>query len=255
VKANYVGENATVVKDKWGFTLANYDKRPGVVCRDSFAFPKHCEQVFYCEAREAPGGKVVLRKAVRGKRVLPEHEEDTKTLLFNMGDDEDFESLRPERNVGEGSVDAVPIGHDVVMQEVLVRGRGGQRNRGRDRGRSIGRGFQTGRGARGGRGRGRAGRPSVQLAESSNMAAPIFANEEDQNEEELLYRENLGSDGLNRGRSREEDGLEGARRNRRRSEVEENVGTTQYTVSSDGIDSNSLGRSLSSSDEQWNDNE
>ena len=43
VKANYVGENATIVKDKWRFTLANYDRRPGVICRDSFAFPKHCQ--------------------------------------------------------------------------------------------------------------------------------------------------------------------------------------------------------------------
>lgn len=33
VKANYVGENATIKKDKWGFTLANYDRRYARVCR------------------------------------------------------------------------------------------------------------------------------------------------------------------------------------------------------------------------------
>lgn len=93
VKANYVGENATIVKDKWGFTLVNYDRRPDIVCRDSFAFSKHCEQVFYCEARETPGWKVVLRKAVRGRQVLPEQEEETEAVVFNMGDDEDFEGL------------------------------------------------------------------------------------------------------------------------------------------------------------------
>jgi len=27
VKANYIGENATIKKGKWGFTLANYGKR------------------------------------------------------------------------------------------------------------------------------------------------------------------------------------------------------------------------------------
>ena len=32
VKANYRGENATIKKDKWGFTLANYNRRPGGIC-------------------------------------------------------------------------------------------------------------------------------------------------------------------------------------------------------------------------------
>ena len=95
VKANYRGKNATIKKDKWGFTLANYEKRPGVICRDSFSFPKHCEQVFYCDATEAPGWKVVLRKEVRGKRVLPNNEDETKAELFEMGKDGDFEGLRP----------------------------------------------------------------------------------------------------------------------------------------------------------------
>jgi len=55
VKANYVGENATIVKDKWGFTLANYERRLGIINRDSFAFFRYCEQMFYSDAREAPG--------------------------------------------------------------------------------------------------------------------------------------------------------------------------------------------------------
>ena len=123
VKANYAGENATIVKDKWGFTLANYARRPGIVCRDSFAFPKHCDQVFYAEAREAPGWKVVLRKEVRGRRVLPSTGEDRETELFNMGDDEDFEGLRPDREVGENPGDEIFTGQDVELEEVLRQGR------------------------------------------------------------------------------------------------------------------------------------
>jgi len=75
VKANYVGENATIKKDKWSFTLANYEKRPRIVCRDNFAFPKYCEQVFYSEARESLGWRVVLKKEVRGHRVVPSLED------------------------------------------------------------------------------------------------------------------------------------------------------------------------------------
>jgi len=66
VKANYMGKNATIRKDKWGFTLAKYDKRPGVISKDSFAFPKHCKQVFYCNVRETTGWKIVMKKEVRG---------------------------------------------------------------------------------------------------------------------------------------------------------------------------------------------
>jgi len=43
VKANYIGENAMIKKDKWSFTSANYERRPRVVRCDSFAFSKHCE--------------------------------------------------------------------------------------------------------------------------------------------------------------------------------------------------------------------
>jgi len=45
VKANYRGTNATVKRDKWGFTLANFEscERFG---KESFVFPKHCQQVY-----------------------------------------------------------------------------------------------------------------------------------------------------------------------------------------------------------------
>lgn len=91
VKANYVGENVIAKKDKWGFTLANYNRRFGRICRDSFAFPWHCEQVFYSNAREALGWKIVLRKEVRGRRVLLTNEISEEPPLFQMGRDEDFE--------------------------------------------------------------------------------------------------------------------------------------------------------------------
>lgn len=54
VKANYRGVNATIKRDKWGFTLANFERRYGCVSQDSFAFPRHCEHVFFITARESP---------------------------------------------------------------------------------------------------------------------------------------------------------------------------------------------------------
>jgi len=68
---------------------------------------------------------VVLRKEVRDRRVLLDNdEEDMEGGLFNMGNNEDFEGLRPEIDVGEGPVHAVRTGHDIVMQETLVRRNG-----------------------------------------------------------------------------------------------------------------------------------
>ena len=96
-----VGENATIKKDKWGFTLANYGRRYGSVCRDSFAFPSHCEQVFYSNARELPGWRVVLRKEVRGRRVLPNNRTKRMQSCFKWAAMKTFEGLRPDREVGE----------------------------------------------------------------------------------------------------------------------------------------------------------
>ena len=118
VKANYVGENATIKKDKWGFTLANYRRRYGNICCDSFAFLVHCEQMFYFEATKAPGWRVVLRKEVRGKRVLPNNGEDVEAQLFEMGADEDFHGLRPERKVGEEQIPAAPMRENVILAPV-----------------------------------------------------------------------------------------------------------------------------------------
>ena len=155
VKANYRGDNATIKKDKWGFTLANYSRRYGTICRDSFAFPRHCEQVFYSTARESPGWRVVLRKEVRGKRILPTTNDDEGSL-FGMGRDEDYEGLRPDREVGEHELPTASTGVDVVLDNP-IRGnnvrRGGRAAHGDNQRGAGGR-----RGRRGGRGRHRAGR-------------------------------------------------------------------------------------------------
>ena len=113
VRANYVGENATIKKDKWDFTLANYERTFGSITQDSFAFPAHCEQVFYSKATKAPGWRVVLRKDIRGRRVLPSSADDPEVQLFQMGQDDDFHGLHPEREVGEGQVAPAQTGQHI----------------------------------------------------------------------------------------------------------------------------------------------
>jgi hypothetical protein len=168
VKANYVGENATIKKDKWGFTLANYDRRFGRICRDSFTFPRHCEQVFYSNARESPGWRVVLRKEVRGRRVVPNNESETEPELFQMGQDEDFEGLRPDREVGEQAVEAATTGENVILEPVFRPNR-------------------ATRGGRGVRGRGQGGRRGGRAAANSEPFEEenfIMSIDEDEPQEE-----------------------------------------------------------------------
>lgn len=198
VKANYREENATIKKDKWGFTLANYERRLRVISHDSFAFPKHCEQVFYCNAREAPGWKIVLRKEIRGKRVLPSNEDEGDPQIFRMGADDEFEGLRPEREVGEGPAAAVATGQNVLVQEVfMTRGRRAVRGRG-----------NPGSRPRGGQGRGRGGPPAARVGalrqeighrHGPGVGSTTTMNEEgssareDDTDEELFYAEALES--------------------------------------------------------------
>ena len=111
VKANYRGPSATVKRDKWGLTLANFNRMIefGV---DSFAFPNHVEQVFYADCHESPGWKVVIRTEPRGRRVVAIVEEENVGLLFRQGRDADFAGLRvsdaeadePARHTEGGSV-------------------------------------------------------------------------------------------------------------------------------------------------------
>ena len=93
VKANYRGRTATVKKDEWGFTLANFNTMVPFGY-ESFAFPIHCDQVFFSDEEDQPGWKVVLRTEVRGRRIDSEMEAEEEPEMFAMGSDADFAGLR-----------------------------------------------------------------------------------------------------------------------------------------------------------------
>ena len=217
VKANYVGENATIKRDKWGFTLANYDKRYGTICRDSFAFPRHCEQVFFSKDKESPGWRVVLRKEVRGRRVIPNSEGDEDAQLFAMGQDDDFEGLRPDREVGEQEVEMAETGEDVILQPVMRRNRVTRRGRG-----------GRGRGERGRRG-GRVGmdRHSPEVNENN-----VGSGENELQEEGRQYR---GPEARRRMRAQNEH--QEHRNIRRRRHAEEDFDSNEATSSEDAASS------------------
>ena len=117
VKANY-RRNATVKKDEWGFTVANFNTMVPYGY-ESFAFPIHCDQVFFSDEEDEPGWKVVLRTEVRGRRVDSLMEEHDEIPMFAMGADSDFQGLRMPEEVPEINPDPLPSGRNIRLNEVL----------------------------------------------------------------------------------------------------------------------------------------
>ena len=112
MKANYKGRNATVKKDEWGFTMANFNIMVPFGY-ESFAFPIHCDQVFFSDVEDEAGWKVVLRTEVRGRRVDNDIEQDDVIPMFAMGLDVDFEGLRALEIIPETRLDPLPTGRNI----------------------------------------------------------------------------------------------------------------------------------------------
>lgn len=121
VKANYRGRNATVKKDEWRFTLANFNSLLPFG-NESFAFPINCDQVFFSDAKDEPGWKVVLRTEVRGRRIDNDMEDAEEVEMFRMGDDVDFQGLRESTVIAEQNPEALPTGRNICMRDVLGEG-------------------------------------------------------------------------------------------------------------------------------------
>ena len=115
VQANYRGQNATVKRDKWGFTIANVSRMVEFSV-DSFAFPSQVQQVFYIDNNEAPDWKIVIRTEPRGKRVVGSIEEEEAGLLFRHGHNDEFEGLRVQPDDVE-VVETGPSGGRVLRVE------------------------------------------------------------------------------------------------------------------------------------------
>ena len=118
VKANYRGRNATVKKDEWGFTLANF-RSMVPFGYESLAFPIHCKQVFFSDDEDEPGWKVVLWTEVRGQRIDNEMEEEEDPEMFAMGRDDDFDGLRVPMEVPETFPNPLPGGRNIEVNQVF----------------------------------------------------------------------------------------------------------------------------------------
>ncbi|KAG0573657.1 hypothetical protein KC19_VG197700 [Ceratodon purpureus] len=109
VKANYRGNAATVKKDPWSFTNANFE-RMIPFGRDSFALPSQVHQVFFCDCADLPGSKVMVRTEPRGKIVVSAARDVVDTPLFGQGGDSDHVGLQLPESLVEGPLPPPPTG-------------------------------------------------------------------------------------------------------------------------------------------------
>lgn len=121
MKANYRGTNATVKKDEWGFTMANFNSL-STFCYESFAFPKNCDQVFFSDDEDERGWKVVLRTEVKGRRIDSDMEEAEEAEIFRMGAYNDFAGLSAASDNVEPDEDPLSTERDIDMNDNLGEG-------------------------------------------------------------------------------------------------------------------------------------
>ena len=84
----------SIQKDRYGFSLANFNQMDGKVHSDSFAFPLHCQQVFFSDDLHRPGWKVVCQTEVRGRRRIVQGT-GTSPNMVDLRSDNDFPGLQP----------------------------------------------------------------------------------------------------------------------------------------------------------------
>lgn len=117
VHANYRGPQATVKKDKWGFTIANFNRMIDFG-KDSFALPVHVQQVFFSDCLEAQGWKVVIRIDPRGRRIVASTEDQGEGFIFRHGRDEEYEGLRAPVEIAEEPIEPLPRGRVIRVHDL-----------------------------------------------------------------------------------------------------------------------------------------
>jgi hypothetical protein len=100
-----------------GFSLATFEQKMGF-CKESFAFLKHCEHVFYSNAHEQPSWKVVLRNEVHGRKIQnSKNKENGVQQMFAMGHDFEYKGLAI--HLIDDELPKIAIGQTFRIQDIL----------------------------------------------------------------------------------------------------------------------------------------
>jgi hypothetical protein len=126
VRGTRDNRNPSILRDRYGFSLANFNQMDGKVHADSFAFPLHCQQVFFSDDPHRRGWKVVCRTEVRGRRTAV-HSAESIPNIVQLQNDANFDGLQPvqravdlvQRPVHTGEDFLGVVGNDAASEEEL----------------------------------------------------------------------------------------------------------------------------------------
>ena len=110
-----------ITRDQYGFTVANFNRMDGKVHSNSFAFPLHCQQVFFSNDPTRPGWKVVCRTDVRGRRGQLQTNQSLPHII-DVGHDADFLGLQPQMEDVEPTREPATDGGMHIPASLDVRG-------------------------------------------------------------------------------------------------------------------------------------
>ena len=87
---------------------------------DSFAFPLHCQQVFFLDDSTRRGWKIVCRTDVRGRRRAMQRAQPGPSMVV-VGNDNDFVGLQPQMLETEAMREPAPVGRSYVIAPTNTR--------------------------------------------------------------------------------------------------------------------------------------
>ena len=95
VRPSQDARHPNITRDQYGFTVANFNRMDGKVHSNSFAFPLHCQQVYFSNDPTRPGWKIVCRTDVRGRRGQL-HVNQCVPNIIDVRHDAEFVGLQPQ---------------------------------------------------------------------------------------------------------------------------------------------------------------
>jgi len=120
VKANYIGNNATIKKDEYGFTFVNFTSLIPI-SNQSITFPIHVEQSFFSSDPKEQRWKVVLCKDPHEKQMAGGVKFDPQTLyMFSIEIDDRYTNLQHPISFPEATQITTVVGGVPLMLANLV---------------------------------------------------------------------------------------------------------------------------------------
>ena len=110
----------SIERDRYGFSVANFEHMDSRVHLDSFAFPLHCQQVFFSDDPTRQGWKIVCCTDVRGRRRAVQRAQPGPNMI-PVGNDDDFVGLQPQMLETEAMREPTLVGGSYVTAPTNTR--------------------------------------------------------------------------------------------------------------------------------------